>query len=143
MDASIIKRYIRPISIYELSEENFYGKPSSEKFFEQAVRKELTLKGPFIFVKDSSKAELFFSITSDTRKGNQIYGQVITFCNLNVGVYNIYSKSEEYSFSLQDIKGVQLDERQAAIQSVQNSIKRVKSEAETLRYSIRYFPTKR
>lgn len=118
---------LNPISIFISANEKNLNKTMQQNLIEPSIKNNLTKNG-FNFVDDRETAEYEISITSNTRKGNEIYGQYVTYLNLSIKVINLKNNTEIFAINKPNIKGIRLNYNEAGL----NAYKKFKSNLSTM-----------
>jgi hypothetical protein len=99
--------------VFVESTEIQFGNKTSMTVIEPKLKEFFSNYG-FVFTDKTSDADFSVTISSTSRKGQELYGIFSSFVNVNVSVKDMLKKEEIYKNSLQDIKGLAVDFDQAS-----------------------------
>lgn len=123
----IVPIYVYTPKIYVQTEEKHFGKDENGSDLRFAVESTLN-EMSFTPVGNKNDAQIFLSVKADTRKGIEKKGQKMftTFLDMSVQAKDLEDRVI-FSKTINKIKGIQLDFKQADNESYQNAIKEIKN----------------
>ena len=123
----IVPIYVYTPKIYVQTEEKHFGKDENSSDLRFAVESTLN-EMSFTPVGNKNDAQIFLSVKADTRKGIEKKGQKMFTAFLDMSVQAKDSEDRViFSKTINKIKGIQLDFKQADNESYQNAIKEIKN----------------
>ncbi|MBF0433203.1 MAG: hypothetical protein HQK83_18125 [Fibrobacteria bacterium] len=117
---------IRSLSAYITSIETNLGKPLSPLMLEPVLKEELARFG-YVFVDKKNDADMHIAIKAKSRQGNSAYGLFFSYVDYNVSIKNSKENKEIFKTSATDIKGGQLDFKQAGLKAFEKAREKLRN----------------